>query len=78
MSGWNYRVIKIQNENEKYFTVAEVYYDEENSPIGWVECKKSAFIWEEYESLKGTMEFIKEAFDKPILIVEGDKLRELK
>lgn len=77
MKGWNYRVIKKQIENEIYYTIAEVYYDEENCPVGWVECKQNSLQWEEYENLKGTIGLMTEAFDMPTLIIEGEKLKGL-
>jgi hypothetical protein len=78
MNGWNYRVIKAEKQGEIYFTISEVYYDDKDCPVGWVECKKNALVWEEYESLKETISLLSEAFDKPILHVVGDKLREMK
>lgn len=78
MNYWNYRVIRIKDDNQTYFTIAEVYYDDKNQPVGWVQCNENTLVFEEYESLKGTIELLSEAFTKPILIIEGDKLVELK
>lgn len=37
-------------------------------------CNENTLIFEEYDSLKGTIELLSEAFTKSILKVEGDKL----
>lgn len=74
MNSWNYRVIKMMCDNQKNFAIAEVYYDEKNQPVGWVKCNENTLVSEEYENLKGTIELLSEAFSKPILTVEGDKL----
>ena len=78
MNYWNYRVIRMQRYNEIYFMIAEVYYDDRNCPVGWVKCNENTLVFEEYENLKGTINLLSEAFVKPILMVEGDKLVELK
>lgn len=78
MNYWNYRVIKGQEDNVIDFTIAEVFYDDNELPVAWVECSKNTFISDKYEELKDTINLLSKAFDKPILLVEGDKLIELK
>lgn len=74
MKNWNYRVIKIQDENGIHFTLAEVYYDENDCPSGWIVCNNT-LIWSKYENLKGTVGLLSKAFELPTLTVDGDKLK---
>ena len=75
MSHWNYRVVQSFDQTE-YF-IAEVYYDGDG-PRGWVESGRDFLRWNDYDDLKGTVELIQKAFDKPLLrVVEGDRLVEV-
>jgi hypothetical protein len=73
---WNHRVIKIQKDGEIYFVIAEVFYDDKNCPIAWAECKENSLTYCAYDDLKEAVNLIAMAFDYPVLIVEGEKLRE--
>jgi hypothetical protein len=74
MSHWNYRVV--QSYDRKEFFIAEVYYDD-NGYTGWL-AADDRLKWEDYDDLKGTVEKIGEAFDRPLLQVgEGDHLVEV-
>lgn len=75
---WNYRVIKKKNENnEHYYEVCEVYYDEENRPKAWTN-DKHLLCYEELEDLKAAYQDIQEAFKKPILEYIDDEYDLLK
>lgn len=67
---WNYRVLK----HENYYAIHEVYYDGEK-PTSWSEepdCISNENIADIWDILKK----METAFYKPVLIIEGDKLRE--
>ncbi|ORB62779.1 hypothetical protein [Mycolicibacterium tusciae] len=73
MSHWNYRVVQSFGQTE-YF-IAEVYCD---GTHGWVDRGHDLLRWDDYDDLKGTVELIQKAFDKPLLrVVEGDRLVEV-
>ena len=75
MSHWNYRVVQSFDQTE-YF-IAEVYYDDAGN-IGWVDNRENRLTWDTYDDLKGTVELIRKAFDKPLMrVVEGDHLIEV-
>lgn len=67
---WNYRVIKDNNN----YRVVEVFYDENGNIEGWSDCTDTILSWANYDDLKGTAEMVLYAFDKPVLVVEGEKL----
>lgn len=75
MMEWNYRVIKTVVDDEPVFKVVEVFYDEQGKIVGWTDCSDTILVWDNYEDLKGTAEYVLEAFKKPVLIhVQGDQL----
>ena len=75
VSHWNYRVVESFDQTE-YF-IAEVYYDGD-ATHGWVDTGHDGLRWDDYEDLKGSVELIQKAFDKPLLrVVEGDRLVEV-
>lgn len=67
-SHWDYRVVRSLDRNE-YF-IAEVYYD--GDKVSWVDDSRNALRWDRYDDLKGTVDLIQQAFDKPLLEVTGD------
>lgn len=67
---WNFRVIK----NGDMYEIAEVFYDDDGNVEGWADSSGLLSCWDKYEDLKGTVEYLQYAFDKPILIVDGNKL----
>ena len=69
VSHWNYRVVQSFDQTE-YF-LAEVYYDGDATQ-GWVDSGHDFLRWEDYDDLKGTVELIQKAFDKPLLRVVGN------
>lgn len=70
MSRWDYRVVRSRDRTE-YF-IAEVYYDGDS--MSWVDDSRNALRWDRYDDLKGTVELIQQAFDKPLLEVTADDL----
>jgi antitoxin VapB len=75
VSHWNYRVVESFDQTE--FFIAEVYYDGDGTQ-GWVDRGRDFLRWDDYDDLKGTVELLKEAFDKPLLrVVESDRLVEV-
>ena len=75
MTHWNYRVVQSFDQTE-YF-IAEVYYDGDGTQ-GWVDSGRDFLRWDDYDDLKGTVELLKNAFDKPLLrVVENDRLVEV-
>ena len=75
MSHWNYRVLQSFDQTE-YF-IAEVYFDDEGK-TGWVDNREGQLKWDDYDDLKGTVELLLKAFDRPVMrVVEGDNLIEI-
>lgn len=77
---WNYRVLKVDFQNplipdsaDSYFKVVEVYYNDDGSINGWVE-EIGTPLAEEYEDLQGGLKLMLLAFDKPVLIEQGNIL----
>lgn len=72
---WNYRVIENLNDDEPYYTIEEVYYNEEGKIESWTEG-----AWEPLGSTLAELEeeinHIQHAFDKPILTLLDGKLEE--
>lgn len=74
VSHWNYRVAQSFDRTECF--IAEVYYDGDATQ-GWVDSGRDGLRWDDYDDLKGSVEMIQKAFDKPLLrVVEGDRLVE--
>lgn len=65
---WNYRVAKKQFDGEDCYGIIEVYY-EEGEVMGWTDFV-DLLGWDNPEDLKGTLELMLKAFDKPIF--EGE------
>lgn len=76
-NGWNYRVLKTEIDSIVCYTLIEVYYDQNNQPSGWIESTKNTLVWDDYKDLKNTVSLMQLAFDKPIMVVENDKLKEI-
>lgn len=67
-SHWDYRVVRSLDRSE-YF-IAEVYYD--GDKVSWIDDSRNALRWDRYDDLKGTVDLIRQAFDKPLLEVTTD------
>jgi len=71
---WEYRVVRSLDGTE--FFIAEVYYDGDR--LSWVDDSRNALRWDRYDDLKGTVDLIRRAFDKPLLqVTAGDRLIEV-
>lgn len=68
MSGWNYRVVQSFDRSE-YF-IAEVYYN--GDELSWVDDSRDCLRWSGYDDLRGAVEMIRQAFDRPLLRVSAD------
>ena len=65
MHHWNYRVLQSFDQTE-YFIA------------GWVDSGLDFQRWDDYDDLKGSVEMIQKAFDKPLLrVLEDDRLVEV-
>ena len=61
---WNYRLIKDGPDDFQCLTVAEVYYNEDGEPYGWID---ATIIGDDLKETKEVHRMMVEAFDKPIL-----------
>jgi len=78
MGVWNYRIIRTLQNGEAHFNIHEVYYDVEG---------KGEHLWTEnpisvggetIEDLSKTLDYMKQALQRPILEIVDDKLQEWK
>ena len=71
---WNYRVLMLNNkQNEPYFEVCEVHYDENDIPYAWAE-SHNILVGGTLDELKESYEYMSKAFESPVLKVVGNKL----
>lgn len=71
---WNYRVLMLTNEqNETYFEVHEVHYDENHNPHKWAE-SHNLLVDDTLDELRESYEYMSKAFESPVLKVVGNKL----
>ena len=68
---WNYRVLREECADMDFFKIIEVYYGD---GLSW--CDASIDGWNSPDELKGTLEKMLEAFDKPVLEDFGCSLQE--
>ena len=63
---WNYRVVNVEDdpEEEPFYEVCEVFYDENDDPSGW--CKSNA-CGEDIQILTECMKKMAEALTQPTL-----------
>jgi hypothetical protein len=66
---WNYRVLKEPIDGIVTFRIIEVYYDEDGRVEAWSNNTANILVWADYNDLKGTVEYLSGAFQKPVLIV---------
>jgi hypothetical protein len=62
---WNYRVIEIDG----LYAVSEVYYDDNGLIEAWAlpDDLNPLTGWETIDELRGTVDLIKEAFNRPVI-----------
>ena len=73
---WNHRVVKEKDgTGEYYYSIREVYYNNK----GGIDCLSTAslLIGNDYDDLKKGYEFIRSAFEKPVLEKIGDDMVEV-
>lgn len=67
---WNYRVIKVKDEDEDFYEVCEVYYDPMGLPMGY--CAASV-ISEKLSEVGEVLDMMREALSKPVIDSEAFK-----
>jgi hypothetical protein len=78
---WNYRVIEhLDEKGYKWWGIHEVYYDEEGNLMGYIEDKNAMMFFDEgddigncQESFSWTLDRMREALNKPVLLEEDFK-----
>ena len=68
---WNYRVLAHKYEEEIYFEIHEVYYDENGIPNGYKE-KPVTISGENIKGMRWALNKMKECLKKPILWAGDD------
>ena len=68
---WNYRIIK----HGSWYGIRDVYYDENGKPDSWGVGPPDVAA-SNLDSLKSELELILRAFDKPVLVIQGNELVE--
>lgn len=75
---FNYRVLKeiSATGDPAYdaFKVITVYYDDDQNIVSWSDTSDNTLVWSEYEDLKGTVEYVRAAFDKPVLVADENDI----
>ena len=61
---WDYRLVKDGPDDFQCLTVAEVYYNEDGEPYGWID---ATIIGDDLKETKEVHRMMAEAFDKPVL-----------
>lgn len=75
---WNFRILAEDAYGTTVFRVAEVYYDAEGKPRSWSQSDFNPLAeWDELSEIRGTIELIQGAREKPVLQVVGGKLVEM-
>ncbi len=76
---WEYRVIKDSHESEDdfyiYYSIREVYYNKKNEINGW-SSNSIEPMGETLEELKSDLDHMVKALNKPVLMIQEDKLVE--
>jgi hypothetical protein len=67
---WNNRILAHEHEGEVYFQIHEVHYDEQGVPNMYTE-KPVSVGGESIESIEWTLGHMKQAIEKPILLING-------
>ena len=75
MSHWNYRVIEKQRENERFFEIHEVYYDDKCRIDGWTE-EPVHPCGESVKELKADIEYFLRAFKATVLKLVSEEGKE--
>ena len=63
---WNHRVIEHENADEKWWSIHEVYYNEDGSLLGYAE-SPAGVMWYEGEWPETQLRWLQKALDAPYL-----------
>lgn len=78
MTHWNYRVVKEKEAHGGFhYSIRDVYYSKKNKPHSWG-AEPQHPISDTKGGLLDDIRRMKRAFDKPTLLVQNDKLIEIK
>ena len=70
---WNYRMVKVKGTD--FILVTEVYYDELLRPKNFIEPYDfNPICGESVEEIKKSIQLIRKALIKPIIIIENNKI----
>ena len=59
-------------EDQRTFSIIEVYYDKNGVPTGYIGPQKNPLgHWEDLDDLKGTIDLVKLALEKPIIDIDN-------
>lgn len=72
---WNYRIIKRTYEDDDYYELHEVYYEEGNK-FSWTVDAICPY-GETVEELRSNIDMMLVAFSKPVMVEMGDTLEEV-
>jgi len=63
---WNYRVVNVQDdpEEEAFYEICEVFYDENDDPSGWAKCNA---MGEDMQILSECLSLMAKALTQPTL-----------
>lgn len=73
---WNHRVIKHEKDGEVWYTLHEVFYDDDGSIKGWTQ-DAIAPLSETRDGLYWVLDKMREAVAKPVLKEDGEKAIEI-
>ena len=60
-----------EHEDERLFSIIEVYYDKDGRPKGYGDNGKVLNDWEDLSDLIGTIDLVKLALEKPIIDLDN-------
>lgn len=75
LSHWNYRVVSC----DVGYYISEVWYDNNLNIVAHTgrEYDVVGGVFEDAQGIQGNIELVSQAFEKPILVEDGDTVREL-
>ena len=65
---WDYRVLKEHVDGISTYRIIEVYYDDLGKVEDWSDNTANILVWSSLNHLKGTVEHLADAFQKPVLM----------
>jgi len=72
---WNHRVIRHEKDGETWYAIHKCFYDDtkDDTTISWT-VDEIAPIGEDLHGLRVTLERMLAALDKPVLVIQGDRV----